>query len=115
MVTMILPIFHFDSTKAHRFSPGTPISSCGNTDPRRCGANWISWKGSLEVTALSNINKVSLLYLTCLLVLDEDEILTYEEVGLLQPSRNQKRPIVLIGKINSCVVVLQKHENKHVT
>ena len=28
---------------------------------------------------------------------DEDDILTYEEVGLLQPSRNQKRPVVLIG------------------
>ena len=35
----------------------------------------------------------------CLFVLDEDEVLTYEEVGLLQPSRNQKRPIVLIGKM----------------
>ena len=31
-------------------------------------------------------------------ILDENEVLTYEEVGLLHPSRNHKRPIVLIGK-----------------
>ena len=37
--------------------------------------------------------------------LDDDEVLTYEEVGLLQPSRNRKRPVVLIGKMFNYTVV----------
>lgn len=42
-------------------------------------------------------------------VSDDDEVLTYEEVGLLQPSRNRKRPVVLIGKLFSRAVVSNSH------
>ena len=36
----------FDSTKHHRFSPGTPVSSCSNTGPMRDGPNWTSTENS---------------------------------------------------------------------
>lgn len=42
----------------------------------------------------------SLSILTCFAVLSEyvaDEVLTYEEVALLRPDLQRKRPVVLIG------------------
>ena len=52
--------FPFDSTKHHRFSPGTPVSPCRNTGSIRDDPYWTSRKNSLELIELSSINIVSL-------------------------------------------------------
>jgi hypothetical protein len=50
--------FHFDCTKRHKFSPGTLISSCGNTGSISDDPYWISRENSLKLRVLSSINKV---------------------------------------------------------
>jgi hypothetical protein len=52
--------FKFDSIKHHRFSSGTPVSSCSNTGSIRDDPYWTSRKNSLELIELSSINKVNL-------------------------------------------------------
>ena len=41
-VTCEKSVVQFDSTKHHRFSPGTPVSSFSNTGPMRGGPYWNS-------------------------------------------------------------------------
>ena len=41
-------VVQFDFIKNHRFSPGTPVSSCSDTGPMRGGPYWTSRKNSSE-------------------------------------------------------------------
>ena len=43
-------VIQFDSTKHRIFSPGTPVSSCTNTEPIRDGPFWTSRENSLVMT-----------------------------------------------------------------
>ena len=46
-VTCEKSIVQFDSTKQRRFSPGAPVSSCGNKGPiRGWPSPWTSWENS---------------------------------------------------------------------
>ena len=46
LVTCEKSVVQFDSTKHHRFSPGTPVSSYSNTGPMRGGPYWASRENS---------------------------------------------------------------------
>ena len=48
-VTREKSVVQFDFTKHHRFSPGTPVSSCSNTGPMWGGPYWTSRENSLAI------------------------------------------------------------------
>ena len=49
LITCEKSVVQFDSTKHRRFSLGTPVSSCNNTEPMRGGPYWTSKENSLVI------------------------------------------------------------------